>query len=305
MACMSDEILVFDRAAFRAHRQRGARLPADMRFLTEEIRHRLVDRLLDVKGSFTAALALGAGDGTLAEMLAEADRRPRLVSLDASFEFARKSPCAVVADEEALPFADNSFDLIIGTLGLHWTNDLPGALLQLRRALRPDGLLLASMYGGKTLWELREALTLAELEITGGAAPRVSPFADVRDLGGLLQRARFALPVVDTETLTVTYPNLFALMTDLRASGDTNALRDRPRHFTRRSVMLRAAEIYRDRFGDAAGRIPASFQVITLTGWSPDESQPKPLRPGSATMRLADGLGTEEITTGDPARPKA
>ncbi len=142
------------------------------------------------------------------------------MSLDPALEFARRLGRAVVGDEEALPFADGSFDLVIGTLGLHWTNDLPGALVQLRRTLRPGGLLLASLYGGETLWQLREILTMAELEICGGAAPRVSPFADMQDLGGLLQRAGLALPVVDTETLTVTYPSLFALMTDLRAAGE-------------------------------------------------------------------------------------
>jgi SAM-dependent methyltransferase len=209
----------------------------------------------------------------------------------------------VVGEEEALPFAAGSFDLVVSTLGLHWTNDLPGALWQICRVLRPDGLLLAVLFGGETLWELREALTRAELEIASGAAPRISPFADLRDAGGLLQRAGFALPVVDGELLTVTYPDVFALMRELRALGETNALRTRLRRPTARAIFLRAAEIYRQRFGDAAGRIPASFQIITLTGWAPAAGQPQPLRPGSATTRLAEALGTVERKAGEAARP--
>jgi NADH dehydrogenase [ubiquinone] 1 alpha subcomplex assembly factor 5 len=303
MAVMSDEILIFDRNAVRAHRERAALLPRDSRFLRDEIQARLADRLNDVKPRFDLALDLGGGDGGLAGLIAATGRRLRIVTLDPSRRFAGRLAGAVVGEEEALPFAPGSFDLVVSTLGLHWTNDLPGALWQICRVLRPDGLMLAALFGGETLWELREALTLAEIEISSGAAPRVSPFADLRETGALLQRAGFALPVVDGEVLTVTYPDAFALMRELRALGETNALRHRGRGFTRRAVLLRAAQIYRDRFGDAAGRIPASFQIITLTGWAPAASQPRPLRPGSAKTRLADALGTVEHTTGEAGRP--
>jgi NADH dehydrogenase [ubiquinone] 1 alpha subcomplex assembly factor 5 len=304
MLRMSDEILVFDRAAVRAHRERAALLPRSDRFLRDEVQARLVDRLNDVKPRFERALDLGGGDGGLAALMAEAGRPSQIWTLEPARRFAAGIAGAVVGEEEALPFAPGSFDLVVSTLGLHWTNDLPGALWQICRVLRPDGLMLAALFGGETLWQLREVLTLAELELASGAAPRVSPFVDLRDAGGLLQRAGFALPVVDAETLTVTYPDAFALMRELRALGETNALRHRRRASTGRALFLRAAALYRDRFGDASDRIPASFQVITLTGWAPAESQPRPLRPGSAKKRLADALGTVEHGTGEAAGPK-
>jgi SAM-dependent methyltransferase len=307
---MIDEIRIFDREAVRAHRERAALLPRADRFLRDEVQARLVDRLNDVKRGFDLVLDLGGGDGGLAELAAgagvpESRGAMHIVTLDCARRFARRSRLAVVAEEEALPFAAGRFDLVVATLGLHWTNDLPGALWQICRVLRPDGLFLAALFGGDTLWELREALTLAELDIASGAAPRVSPFADLRDAAGLLQRAGFALPVADAELLTVTYPDAFALMRELRALGETNSLRHRPRGLTRRAVLLRAAEIYRDRFGDAAGRIPASFRILYLTGWAPAAGQPVPLRPGSAKTRLADALGTVEQPAGEAVPPKA
>jgi SAM-dependent methyltransferase len=209
---------------------------------------------------------------------------------------ARARPCTTgparlvtVADEEFLPFADGSFDLIVSCLSLHWTNDLPGALVQARRALKPDGLFLAAILGGETLGELRRALIEAEVAETGGAGPRVSPFADVRDAGALLQRAGFALPVVDADTITVSYENALDLMRDLRGMGEANAIAERRKDFTRRSTLLRAAAIYEDMFADA-GRMPATFQVVNLTAWAPHASQPKALKPGSAAHRLADAL---------------
>jgi SAM-dependent methyltransferase len=205
----------------------------------------------------------------------------------------------VAAEAEALPFAPAVFDLILSPLALHWTNDLPGALVQLRRCLRPDGLLLVSVLGGETLAELRRAFFDAELAVEGGVSPRVSPMADGRDLSGLLQRAGFSLPVVDSDRITVTYADAFALMSELRAMGETNAVRERRRRFTRRATLLRLAELYRTLFGTADGRIVASFEIITLTAWAPHESQPKPLRPGSATARLADALGTAEKSAGE------
>ena len=202
-----------------------------------------------------------------------------------------------------MPFADESFDLVVSGLALHFVNDLPGTLLQVRRALKPDGLLLAAMLGGTTLTELRTALLAAEEEIEGGASPRVAPFADVRDLGALLQRAGFALPVADSETVTVTYAHPLALMRELRAMGAANALLHRRRSPLRRATLARALEIYADRFGLANGRIPATFEIITLTAWAPHESQQKPLQPGSAKARLAEVLGTEEQPAGESAKP--
>jgi SAM-dependent methyltransferase len=192
--------------------------------------------------------------------------------------------------------------LVLSTLELHWTNDLPGALLQLRQVLKPDGLLLASLFGGETLAQLRRALMEAELAEEGGAGPRVSPFADVRDLGQLLQRAGFALPVVDSDTITVTYADALALMRDLRAMGESNAVRERRRGFSRRATLFGAARRYAELFAGPDGRIPASFEIITLTAWAPHESQQRPLRPGSAATRLAAALGTTERSAGERAR---
>ncbi|HEV8679560.1 MAG TPA: methyltransferase domain-containing protein, partial [Stellaceae bacterium] len=196
----------------------------------------------------------------------------------------------VAADPELLPFRDASFDLIVSNLVLHWAADLPGALVQLRRALKPDGLLLAALFGGSTLAELRTALFEAELAEEGGVSPRVSPSIELGDAAALLQRAGFALPVADSETITVTYPDLLALMRDLRGMGETNALAARRRSFLRRATLARAALIYAERFGADGRRIPATFEILFLCGWAPHPSQPQPLRRGSATTRLADAL---------------
>jgi hypothetical protein len=179
-------------------------------------------------------------------------------------------------------------------MSLQWANDLPGVLVQIRRALAPDGLFLAALVGGQSLTELRTALTAAEAELTGGASPRVAPFVDVRDLGGLLQRAGFALPVTDVEPVIVRYSSMFALMRDLRGMGATNALCERSRVPLRRAVLLRAAEIYSERFSDPDGRLRATFDIVWLSGWAPHDSQQKPLAPGSARMRLSDALNARE-----------
>ena len=293
------DILIFDRRALRRHRERAAR-QRRAEFLLEEASERLAQRLEDVTHRFPRALALGARGGILARALAGRGGIESLVEME---EGPGLLPAgargALIAEAEALPFAPGSFDLVVSALTLHWTNDLPGALLQLRHALRPDGMLLAALFGGETLTELRAAFLEAELELEGGASPRVAPMADARDLAGLLQRAGFALPVVDSDRLTVTYGNAFALMADLRAMGETNALRERRRGFTRRQTLLRMAELYRERHAGADGRIPASFEIVTLTAWAPHASQPKPLRPGSATTRLADALGTQEKSAGE------
>ena len=240
---------------------------------------------------FPRALDLGTPGSQIAAAL---QREPARFVVRAAplLEFA--GGLALVADEEALPFATASFDLVVSALSLQWANDLPGALVQIRRTLVPDGLFLAALVGGQSLTELRTALTAAEAELTGGASPRVAPFADVRDLGGLLQRAGFALPVTDVEPVIVRYSSMLALMQDLRAMGATNALAERSRLPLRRAVLMRAAEIYAARFGDPDGRLRATFEIVWLSGWAPHESQQKPLTPGSARMRLADALNARE-----------
>lgn len=301
---MSDpgRIDVFDRRAVRRQRERAARAFDAHDFLFREAASRLAERLDEVRRTFPVALDLGGHGGVLARALAGRGGIATLVETDLSFSLARRAPAPrVVADEEFLPFAPGTFDLAASCLSLHWVNDLPGALIQLRQALKPDGLLLVSMLGGETLHELRRVLLEAEAAETGGAGPRVSPFADVRDAGALLQRAGFALPVVDADTVTVTYPGALALMRDLRAMGEGNALAERRRGFSRRAVLLRAAALYEQLYADAAGRIPATFKIVTLTAWAPHAAQPKPLRPGSAAARLAEALGSAEQPAGDKA----
>jgi NADH dehydrogenase [ubiquinone] 1 alpha subcomplex assembly factor 5 len=290
----ANQIEIFDRPALDRHRARARRSDGDAGFLFAEGAERLWDRLADIKRPFTQALDLGSRDPSIAAKLREAGIATVVAGGDAA---------ALALDLEALPFAHGSFDLIISSLALHWVNDLPGTLLQLRQMLKPDGLLLANLFAGETLDELRIALVEAESEIENGASPRVSPFADLSDLASLLQRAGFALPVVDSDRIAVDYPDAWKLMRDLRAMGETNASRHRHRHFTRRATMLRAAEIYRARFGNAAGRIPASFELATLTAWAPHEAQQRPLRPGSAATRLADALDAREHKAGDKATP--
>jgi SAM-dependent methyltransferase len=203
----------------------------------------------------------------------------------------------VVADEETLPFATNAFDVVISALSLHWVSDLPGALIQIRRSLTPDGLFLGALLGGETLNELRVSLSEAEIETHGGLSPRFSPTIDIRDMGGLLQRAGFALPVVDTDKVTIRFETLLELMAALRGSSETNALNIRSRPLSRR-LLEPMLETYATRFAHPEGGIRATFEVIYLTAWSPHESQQKPLAPGSARMRLSDALRTAERTTG-------
>ncbi|HUZ74995.1 MAG TPA: methyltransferase domain-containing protein [Stellaceae bacterium] len=295
---------VFDLRSVRLHRARAAARGVDADFLAVAAAERLVDRLADISRRFPRALDLGCGAGALARALEGRGGIEWLVSADAAAACAALALApALVADPEALPFAPHSFDLVLSNLALHWTNDLPGALLQLRHMLKPDGLLLATLWGGDTLMELRHAWLAAEAAEENGASPRVSPFADLRDLGALLQRAGFALPVVDADTIAVTYPDALALMRDLRAMGESNALIERRRGFTRRATLARAGAVYAAEFGRADGRIPATFALVTLTAWAPHQDQPQPLRPGSAAVRLAAALGTDEHSAGDKAAP--
>jgi SAM-dependent methyltransferase len=282
---------VFDRRILRQRRTRAAPALPSFDFLIREAALRLVERLGDVRRTFPLALELGCHTGQVAAALGDNPQVGQLIQADLSHDMVRRaSGLRLVADEEALPFGRACLDLVISCFSLHWVNDLPGALAQIRYALKPDGLFLAIMPGGTTLFELRESLIRAELESAGGAGPRVSPFADVRDAGMLLQRAGFALPVADADTITVTYDHPLKLMGELRAMGEANALAQAGRALGR-ATLWRACAIYRELFGDAAGRIPATFQLLTLSGWAPDPGQPKPVRRGSGQVRLAEALG--------------
>jgi len=302
---MTDSPIVFDRKTVRLHRDRAAEHLDANDFLRHEIAERLLDRLDDVKRAFPLALDLGCATGTLSRMLGGRGGIETLVQCDLSPRMAKAAGRrAVAGDEEALPFAENSFDLILSCLSLHWVNDLPGALVQIRRALKPDGLFLGALFGGGTCRELRQSLAEAEIAVEGGMSPRVSPMAEVRDAGNLLHRAGFALPVADADLITVSYGEPLKLMADLRAMGETNAVHERRKAPTKRDTLAAAVQRYRDLFGGEDGRVPASFEVVFLTAWAPHPSQQKPARPGSATARLADALGSEEIPSGDRARPR-
>ena len=299
---MTDTGIVFDRAAVRRHRDRAAADFAGHDFLFREIADRLGDRLQDVDRRFNSVLDLGCGHGAPIPGL----DTTTIITGDLSETMLRRSgrQRPVALNEEYLPFGVNAFDLAVSTLSLHWVNDLPGALIQIRHALKPDGLFLAAILGGDTLIELRRVLLEAEAETTGGTRPHTAPVADGADAGGLLQRAGFALPVVDTDTLTVTYTDMFALMRDLRGMGEANAVAARNRRFMRRDTLFAAAEKYQTLYADADGRVPATFQIIWLTGWAPHESQQKAIRPGSATARLADALDADEIGADEKAGPE-
>lgn len=256
--------LLTDRKALALHRFRASAM-----FLQEEIVAEVQERLIEVNRTFTAAVVVTG--------------------------FPQMWPdYACVADDDVLNLTPGAQDLVVHALCLHWANDPVGQLVQCRRALRPDGLFLGLMFGGQTLNELRACLAEAEAEVAGGLSPRVLPMGEIRDLGGLLSRAGFSLPVADSFTKTVMYRDAMHLMRDLRAMGEGNALHARLRRPTGRAVLLRAAAIYAERFGTPDGRIPATFEIICLTGWAPHESQQKPLRPGSAAARLADALNAAE-----------
>jgi len=290
--------LLFDRAMLRRRRRRAAGLPPAA-FLLDRVADDLAERLAAVLRRFDIALDLGTPDAAVRRTLARLGTVGTIVAADPLAENGAAAGARVVADEEALPFGAATLDLVVSALSLHFINDLPGALLQIRRALKPDGLFLAALFGGDTLTELRQSFAAAESEVEGGVSPRVAPFADLRDLGALLQRAGFALPVVDADRLTVRYETAFALMHDLRRMGATNVLAERRRTPLRRATLLRMAELYAQRFADADGRLRATFEIVWLSGWAPHPSQQQPLKPGSAQARLADALGTREISTGE------
>ena len=286
--------VIFDRTLLRARRARAA-ASGPATFLIDRVADDMAGRLSAVLRSFDIAVDLGTPTDAVRRALA--GRVGTVVAADPLA--GSREPNVVSADEEALPFRDGSLDLVVSALALQFVNDLPGTLVQIRRALKPDGLFLAAMVGGESLTELREAFAQAESETEGGVSPRVAPFADLRDLGALLQRAGFALPVTDIDRVTVRYATPLALMHDLRRMGAANALTERRRLPLRRATLRRLFEIYAARFADPDGRIRATFEIVWLSGWAPHESQQKPLRPGSAKTRLSDALHTVEISTGE------
>lgn len=271
---------IFDRKAIALHRERGRRLAGDYHYLG-------VDALESIGGRLTAI------------------RRDFEHVLDVEGFFRNAPPfyCprehAELGESETLVAPAAPYDLIVSVLGLHAVNDLPGALVQIRRALKPDGIFIGAMFGGDTLTELRQSLAAAESEVLGGISPRVSPFADVRDLGGLLQRAGFALPVADVERTVIRFSDFAALVRELRLMGETNALAERSRKPMRRDMLAATLAHYAEHFADSDGKLRATFDIVYLTGWAPHESQQQPLRPGSAKTRLADALGTREQGSGE------
>jgi len=272
----------------------AARDPGRDDFLFAESAERLCDRLSDVTRTFPLALDLGCHGGHLANTLGRRGAIDTLVQCDLAPEMvAAASGLRLAADEEAIPFGPDTFDLVLSNLSLHWVNDLPGALLQIHHALKPDGLFLGAMLGGETLKELRQALSEAEITQENGLSPRISPMAGVRDLGGLLQRAGFALPVVDTDTITVIYSDPMTLLADLRAMGESSALIEARKGLMRRATLSAAMMRYREAFANKDGSIPATFEILTMTGWAPDASQQQPLEPGSGETSLADALKKE------------
>mgnify|MGYP001210812524 CR=1 FL=1 len=288
---------LFEPRLLRARKRRALAGFRAAAFLHARVAGDLAERLEAIPRNFPSTLVLGGG-----ELFSKAaGERARLSARLGAILEADIASGAVVVDPERLPFAAASFDLVVSPLLLHWVNDLPGALIQIRSALKPDGLMLASLFGGETLHELRLALIEAELELTGGAGPRVAPFAGLQDVAHLLQRAGFALPAADRDTVTVRYAEPMRLLADLRAMGETAALAQHsPRSLSRR-ILTRAFEIYRQRFADPDGRVRATFEIITITGWAPHESQQQPLKPGSARARLADVLGAREHGAGEKA----
>jgi SAM-dependent methyltransferase len=284
---MSSGPTIFDRSLLRARQQRARALGAET-FLLDRVAAELGERLAAVLRKFERAADIGTPtDAVQRELTGKVGSIGHIE----------------IGDDEVVRALDASLNLAVSALALQFVNDLPGVLVQIRRALKPDGLLLAAMIGGDSLTELRQAFAQAESEIEGGLSPRVAPFADIRDLGGLLQRAGFALPVIDSERVTVRYSSVFNLMHDLRRMGATNALAERRRKPLRRTTLLRMAEIYGERFADPDGRLRATFEIVWLSGWAPDPSQQKPLKPGSAKLRLADALNTKEIPAGEKPRP--
>jgi SAM-dependent methyltransferase len=299
---MNDEHRLFDRKLLRARRARFAHEIEAREFLLAHVAGEIAERVQLMLRPFPLALDLGAYHGLLGRKLAALPSVGAMLYAESAFAFAALCPGpSLVCDEDLLPFREASLNLVVSGLALHRVNDLPGALIQIRRALAPDGLFMAALLGAGALIELRQALIEAEAEAEGGASPRVAPFGDVRQYGALLQRAGFALPVADAETLSLLYASPRDLMREIRALGGGNVLLARSRRPLSRHTLERAEELYRMRHGTPDGRVRASFEIVYLAGWGPDPSQQQPLKPGSAARRLADALGTTERPAGDKA----
>jgi NADH dehydrogenase [ubiquinone] 1 alpha subcomplex assembly factor 5 len=299
---MDDENRLFDRKLLRARRARFAHEIGAREFLLAYVANEIAERVQLMLRPFPLALDLGAYHGLLGRKVAELPSVGAMLYAESAFAFAALCPCpSLVCDEDLLPFKEASLQLVVSGLALHRVNDLPGALIQIRRALAPDGLFMAALLGAGALIELRQALIEAEAEAEGGASPRVSPFGDVQQYGALLQRAGFALPVADAATLSLLYASPRDLMREIRALGGGNVLLARSRKPLSRPTLERAEQIYRERHGTPDGRVKASFEIVYLSGWAPDPSQQQPLKPGSAARRLADALGTSEQPAGDKA----
>lgn len=304
---MTSVTTVFDYKQIRRARDRAAPRLKKADFLLERAVDDICERLAGIQRQFNRAVFFGDSQNRLSSRLAEqttltpdsfiveADLSQKmLITADRS----KSKHNTIVYEEEGFPFAPASLDLVVSVLSLHKVNDLPGALIQIRQALKPDGLFIGCLFGGETLTELRQAFMTAELELGTGVSPHISPFADVRDLGSLLQRAGFALPVTDSDLVTVNYDTVFNLMDDLRAMGETNSLITRSRKPTKKSLMLKLAEIYTQNHTASNGRISSTFEILFCTAWSPAPNQQQPLKPGSAKTRLANALGTDEIALG-------
>jgi SAM-dependent methyltransferase len=291
---MVEQVFDTDLLVARKKRALGAGVP-DADFLMRRVAEDLAERLSTVGRDFADAATFFCQTPAAADVLRSSGKVAdvRRVEADAALLGGGEG---MIAAPETIPLPPQSIDLAVTLLSLHSVNDIPGMLIQIRRALKPDGLFLGALAGSGTLAELRESLLLAETELFGGASPRIAPFVDVRDAGGLLPRAGFALPVADTETIRVRYASMFELMRDLRAMGETSVLAARPRRPVPALYVTGAAEIYAERHAEPDGRIPATFQIVWLSGWAPDASQQKPLKPGSAAARLADALASADKT---------
>lgn len=288
--------IVFDPSLVEMNRKRALRMGDHKAlFLLDLAADELAERIGIVERHFEEAVELHGATGVTAQRIMQTGKVGHVTRIETDAAFVSKDLSLKVAPLEQLPLEPGSVNLIVSPLNLHLTNDTPGTLIQIRRALKPDGLFLAAIPGSGTLQELRDVLLTTEAELTGGASPRVIPFADVRDVGALLQRAGFALPVTDAETYTVRYDSILPLMRDLRAMGMANPLAGRSRKPLTRRFIMRAAEIYAEKYSDPDGRIRATFSIIYVSGWAPHENQQKPLKPGSAKIRLADALKTAEI----------
>jgi SAM-dependent methyltransferase len=294
---------LFERALLAQRRRRACAL-GRVTFLIDRVAEDMAERLSAVRRTFDVVVDLGTPTDAVRRAILASGAVERIVAAAPTIAAREEQTPLVLADEERLPFRDASLDVVVSGLALQFVNDLPGALVQIRRALKPDGLFLAALIGGDTLTELRQAFAAAEAEIEGGVSPRVAPFADVRTMGALMQRAGFALPVTDVDHVCVRYDSPLRLMHDLRRMGATNVLAERRRGVLRRQTLKRLIEIYAKRFADPDGRVRASFDIIWLSGWAPHESQQQPLRPGSARMRLAEALGTRELSAGEKPNEK-